>query len=121
LDVPTVVAEFYRGAERHGQPPENLIPRRVYRYEISLAAALDLRESVALATVGLTEGDIQGDDLSACQAVGEAAHYLAMEGIVAPSAAGPGEIVAVFYSRLRMGSAMRDVDFVEWTSLPSRS
>lgn len=121
LDLPTIVAEFYRSAERHGRPPENLLPRRLYRYEVRLSAVLDLREESALRAVELDDADLRGDDPRACQAVGEAAHYLGLEGILAPSAVGSGDILAAFYSKLRGGSVIRDVASELWTSLPRRA
>src|SRR6266511_1404509 len=121
LDLETLGAEFHRAAEREGLQPEALLPRRVYRYEIRLAAVLDLRDARALDAAGLTDADIESDDLRACQAVGEAGHYLGSEGILAPSAVGPGDVLAIFYSRLRAGSSVTHFELKTWTSLPARS
>lgn len=118
LDLETIVAEFYRAAQRHGRPPEDFLPRKLCRYDVRLSAALDLREQPVLSAVELTDADLRGNDLRACQAIGEAAHYLGLEGILAPSAVGPGVILATFYSKLRGGSFVRDVAEELWTSPP---
>lgn len=120
LDIPTITAEFYRAAERQGMRSEDLLPRKVYRYEVRLVALLDLRRKSALETVGLTEALVRGDDLRPCQVIGESAHYLGLEGLLAPSAVGPGPVLAVFYSKLRAGSFVRDVAEETWTSLPPK-
>lgn len=120
LDVATIVSEFYRGAQREGMRPEDLLPRKLFQYEVELTAVLDLREDEAREVLDLTEDEFRGDDLSPCQAIGEAAHYIGLEGVLAPSAVGPGDVLAVFYSRLKAGSSVRDVSYETWTSLPPR-
>ncbi|MHB8513142.1 MAG: RES family NAD+ phosphorylase [Actinomycetota bacterium] len=118
LDIATITAEFYRSATRNGMPPEAMLPRKVLRYEIQLSAVLDLRLERARDAIGLTNADTAGDDLGPCQSIGEAAHYLGLEGILAPSAAGLGSVLAVFYAKLRAASFIRDHEYDTWTSLP---
>src|SRR3954452_5639696 len=84
----TAIAEFVRMAARAGRVPEDFLPRRLYRYEVRLAALLDLRTAVARAAAELRDEDLFGDDPAACQAIGEAAQYLGREGVIAPSATG---------------------------------
>jgi RES domain-containing protein len=120
LSRESVVAEFYRLAQRQSMAPENLLPRRMNRYQVRLTAVLDLRSLPTLATVGLVAADLQADDPSRCQAVGNAAHYVGFEAVWAASATGVGEIVAVFYDRLLPDSFIDPVDVEEWSSLPPR-
>jgi len=47
--------------------------------------------------------DIADDDWTACQAVGHAAYFLDMGGVVAPSATGYGIVIAVFEARVTPG------------------
>ena len=115
----TVVREFFRLAHRMGLAPEDFLPRRFYRYSFELRGLLDLREAEARAAVGLTEANIASDDLGPCQAVGEAAHYLGREGVIAPSATGAGTVLAVFFDRLTAGSSVHDLDYETWESPPS--
>jgi len=52
--------------------------------------------------------------------VGEAAHYLGLEGLLAPSAVGQ-DVLVVFSSRLRAGSSVEVVGDELWSSLPRLS
>lgn len=116
LERQTVVREFLRLARRTGRAPDDFLPRRFYRYGFELSALLDLREADARAAVGLTEAHISSDNLAPCQAVGEAAHYLGREGVIAPSATGAGAVLAVFFDRLAAGSFVRELDYETWQS-----
>jgi RES domain-containing protein len=118
LDVPTVIAEFYRLVARQDRQPDDLLPRRLYRYEVHLSSVLDLRQGSARNALGLSDADLSSNDLRACQAAGEAAHYLGLEGILAPSAVGPGHVLAVFYGNLKAGSYVHDLDYETWTAVP---
>lgn len=53
--------------------------------------------------LGLTLEDVEDDDWTVCQAVGEAAHFLALAGVAAPSASGVGLVVAAFEDRVKAG------------------
>lgn len=64
---------------------------------------IDLTSTEALDHVGLTLDDVQDDDWTACQAVGQAAHFLGMAGVAAPSATGVGLVIAAFEDRLTTG------------------
>lgn len=90
-----VVAELYRRAEREGRPPEDLLPRKLCRYDVRLAAVLDLTEESALRQAGLTAADISSHDMGRCQTIGHAAYYLRLEGLLAPSATGIGQALAL--------------------------
>lgn len=120
LDRSTAAAEFYRRAEREGRPPEQLLPRRLYRYRVELEAVLDLTGRDALTHAALSPTDISSDDLSRCQAVGDAAHYLGLEAILTPSATSAGRNLAVFFDRLRSGSTVEPLDFELWEMPPRR-
>jgi RES domain-containing protein len=96
----------------------DFLPRRFYRYQVGLQSLLDVRAPGALAALELSEAELTGDDPSACQSVGDAAHYLGREGVVAPSATGSGVVLAVFFDRLQADSFIRDLDFEEWSAAP---
>ncbi|MFL5799132.1 MAG: RES family NAD+ phosphorylase [Actinomycetota bacterium] len=115
-----VVAEFFRFAERSGRPPEELLPRTLHHYRVELGEVLDLRGSAALGAVGLTAGDVQSDDPGRCQRVGEAAHYVGFEAVLAPSATLVGHVLAVFTDRLHAGSTTEPLDHERWDTLPPR-
>lgn len=113
----TVEAEFRRMADRQGLEPAQFLPRRIYKLEVELQAVTDLTRS-SLPPQALANLDLSSDDLTATQAVGEAAQYLGREAILAPSAAGEGNVLAVFIDRLLPESRVDDVDFEVWTKTP---
>jgi len=119
LSAGTVAAEFYRLAEHQGMPAENLLPRRLQEYAVDLHAVLDLRDPAAREALGLTDAVIASDDPSFCRLVGDAAHYAGFEAIVAPSATGVGDVLAVFTDRLIAGSTLQPGSPVLWEQLPS--
>jgi RES domain-containing protein len=118
LSERTLIAEFYRFAGRSSLPPANLLPRRLCVLQVDLRVVLDLRSTDALAAVGLTAADLESDDWSACQQVGDAAHKLEFEGLLAPSATGTGDVLAIFELHLRPQSVVREVDHKLWAELP---
>jgi RES domain-containing protein len=120
LDVETVADEFHRLARRQGLTPDDFLPRELHRFEVRLAAALDLRGDEARQAVDLSDRQLRGDDPHRCQGIGEAAHYLGLEGIVAPSAAGPGTVLAIFLERLRPGSVLEPLSSETWAAPPPR-
>jgi len=106
LDRETVIAEFRRMAHRHRLAPNAFLPRTFYRYGVHLANVLDLRHPDATEAVGLAPSALTDNDLTRCQQVGEAAQHLGREGVLAPSAAGNGTVLAVFMDRLGAGSVL---------------
>lgn len=119
LERQTTVSEFYRLAARQGRAPEDFLPRRLCRYEVTLSAVLDLQDLTARASVDLGEAELKANDATRCRQIGEAAHYLGLEGILAPSATGEGTVLAVFFDRLHADSQIRDIDHEPWTAPPS--
>lgn len=114
LDEAVVVAEFRRFVERQGRAVADFLPRTRYRYELELRNLLDLRSQAALASVGLSLADTRAEDLIACQLVGEAAHHGGREGVLAPSATGAGDVLALFIDRLEAGSSVVPKPVGEW-------
>ena len=79
---------------------------------------LDLRDVEVRASLDLSDTELKANDAAKCRLIGEAAHYLGLEGILAPSAAGEGTIIAVFFDRLRADSEIRPIDHESWTASP---
>lgn len=115
----TAIAELGRLARRGGRRPEEFLPRIMVEYAVTLDSVLDLRLPDAQERVGLTPAQIAGDDLSPCQAVGEAARYAGREAIIAPSAAGTGEVVAIYLDELQRASAVDVTGQETWDELPA--
>lgn len=96
------LGEVERIAESQGTAPHVLLRASYTLHEIAVAdlPVLDLREEQALAHVGLTLADISDPDWTACQAVGNAAWFLGLGGVLAPSATGEGLVLAAFEARV---------------------
>jgi RES domain-containing protein len=118
LSIEVVAAEFRRLAERAGRDPADFMPRHLLQYEIELRAVLDLTDEAAMAAVGLTEAQLRSSNSEACQRVGEAAHHLGREGVLAPSATGEGLVLAVFVERLLPTSRLDIVSTTVWRTPP---
>jgi RES domain-containing protein len=114
----TVIAEFHRLAGRQRLAPEQFLPRTLHRYAIDLHSVLDLRERDARADVGLGIADIESDSLGPCQTVGGAAFEIGFEALIAPSATGHGDVLAVFLQRVAAGSSVREDHAEMWEHVP---
>lgn len=97
----TCIAEFLRMAEGQGLGPESFLPRDIHEISLRELEVLDISTEANLAAVGLTSKEIASDDRSDCQEIGKLAHYLGLQGIVAPSATGNGLTIAVFEPTVR--------------------
>ena len=102
----TMLDELDRAARRQGLRVADLLPRVEVRYRVRLQRLLDLRDADALASVGLKEADLAADNWTACQVVGEAAHQVGVEGILAPSATSDGDVLVVFLDQIALGSTL---------------
>jgi RES domain-containing protein len=118
LERETTIAELHRLAFRQGRVPDDFLPRRMYRYEVALAAVLDLRDPGARVELKLSDAELRSVDAARCRLIGEAANQLGFEGILAPSATGSGTVLAVFFDRLRASSSVRDIDHETWSASP---
>lgn len=116
LDEPTVAAEFRRHAARQGRSLIDFLPRTLYAYDSTLQNVLDLRDEEARRAVGVTMTQITSDELLPCQHVGEAAQHLGREGILAPSATGSGQVLAVFLDSIAAGSSIEPHALGSWNT-----
>jgi hypothetical protein len=80
--------------------PAVKFPRTIHAVSVEGLEVIDLRSSSALGSVGLTQDDVAHADHARCQEVGEAAAYLRVEGVVARSATGVGDVWAVFLDNI---------------------
>lgn len=114
----TAAAEFYRRAEGENLAPEDLLPRRLHQYRVRLSAVLDLTDIEIRNALGISTDDLTSNDRSLCNALGDAAHYVGFEGILAPSATGVGDVLVVFWDRLKAESDVEPFAFKDWTTPP---
>lgn len=117
LSPAVAAAELRRLADRNARSIEDLLPRRLHRYHIRLHAVLDLTTEDALKTLEVTEEAISSDDLSLPQRLGEAAHYVGFEAILASSGAGHGVTLSVFFDAIRADSETKPLDSTLWESV----
>jgi RES domain-containing protein len=104
------MVEVDRAAETHSVEPERMlsVPYRLHTIEVNGLSVLDLRTAEAQAEVGLEIEDIFGKDWSAGQAVGHAAWFLEMAGVLAPASGGIGLVITAYEHRARPGQVTLD-------------
>jgi hypothetical protein len=95
-DVATVDGEFERLLARANLPATALQPRRLTTIRLDLHNVLDLRDEELLRALGIRREDLLSDDAALPRLVGEVAHEMGYEALIAPSVAGPGDVVAIF-------------------------
>lgn len=105
-------------AERSGRTPQDFLPRHLHRYGLQLSSLVDLREPGARSAVGLKDHELRSNNPVLCQEIGESAHLLGAEGVIAPSATESGTVIAVFIDRLEADSIVSARDFEEWVAPP---
>jgi RES domain-containing protein len=73
------------------------VRRRIGRARVENLRVLDLTDPRVRETLGVTDDDLTSDDLTRCQALGEAARAAGLDGVLAPSAALAGEVILVVF------------------------
>ena len=113
---PCAVAELrYRG-ERLVIGVEGLLPRVLYRYDISLDRVLDLTSDETLDHLGVTTAQIIGTDVAIPRQIGESAQATGSQAIRAPSVTGVDQVLAVFPELLGSGRLLPEL-LERWKSL----
>lgn len=121
----SVTVEAYRHLvdpfAESGMTGEMVAPRRLLICQVSVTEILDLRSEPAQRRVGLTMGDLMSEvgSYAACQGVGRVAHQLGLHGIIAPSASGFGETLALFEQHLPASEMPELVSSEMWEFLPA--
>jgi RES domain-containing protein len=113
---PCAVAELTRAGERLSIGVDGLLPRVLYRYEVSVERVLDLTDQEVRAKVGLGLEVLTGPDWTSCQELGVVAHSLDVQGICSPSATAVGDVLAVFIEHIRLGRLEPEL-VEEWRSV----
>jgi hypothetical protein len=106
-------------ASKFGLATASFIPRVLYGYEVALADALDLRLPDARDALRLDDHALSADPPNLCQLIGEAAVTCGRDAILAPSATGRGDALAVFVARLGPGSRLTHEVVEHWDTPPS--
>ncbi len=99
------MVEVERAAQAASTAPEKLLEAsyRLHTIDVTDLAILDLTAPEAREAVGLEDDDIYGNDWSACQAVGHAAWFLHVQGVLVPAAGGVGLVITAYEQRTRPG------------------
>lgn len=118
LDVATVDLELDRFARRAGMTRAMMSPRRLATIRVRLSRVLDLTNADIRAALDVSEADLTGEDSAVPQAIGETAHHLGYEAILAPSAAGTGHALAIFLDN-RAADSVLEVAEVQEGYVPS--
>jgi RES domain-containing protein len=113
LDLATVDLELDRAARGAGMTTAMMSPRRLATIQVRLSRVLDLTNVDVRAALEVSEADLTGDDPAVPQAIGETAHHLGYEAILAPSAAGRGYALAIFLDNRAADSLLEVTDVQE--------
>jgi RES domain-containing protein len=106
---PCAAAELRLRGERLVIGVEGLLPRVLYRYDVSLDQVLDLTSGETLDHLGITTAQIIGADLTIPRQIGESAHATGSQAIRAPSATGVDEVLAMFPELLGSGRLLPEL------------
>jgi RES domain-containing protein len=119
----SVTAEAYRHLvdATEGLRGSDVGPRRLWTCHVNISDVLDLRLPGNLTRLGLTDGDLLTEPWNylKCHQVAVAAHQLELHGIIAPSASGLGETLALFDQHLGPELYPRVVAQDIWQTLPA--
>lgn len=77
------------------QPVPPRIKRTLYRIAVDLQSVIRL-DLGTLAALGVTESELRSSNMATCQAVGDAAAWLRLDGIIVPSVRAEGENLVVY-------------------------
>lgn len=113
-----VVNEFHRLAKRQRLDASQFLPRTLYRYDVDLANVLNLSVPTVRDVLEIDEASILVEDLALPQSIGEAAFAAGRTAILAPSAAGPDDALAVFSSKLGNDSTIAEEQIEIWETVP---
>lgn len=80
-------------------PPTRRSGYTLHRLFVRVDRLLDLRDGEVLTSMGVTDDDLVGDDLTACQSVGGAAEWLGCDGLLVPSARATGVNLVIFVNK----------------------
>jgi RES domain-containing protein len=121
----SIAVEAYRHLvdpfAENGMTGDMIAPRRLLVCKVSVTEILDLRSEAAQLRVALSDDDLMSGvgDYEACQTVGRVAHQLGLHGIIAPSATGLGETLALFEQHLPADELPTLIQDEAWDVLPT--
>lgn len=99
----TCVAEFHRMADGQGKGPASFLPRTLHTITVDDLEIIDLTTVGALESIGLRLSDLEADDWTPCQQIGDAVDTLGLGGLLADSATGSGVVLTVYLTHANLG------------------
>lgn len=93
----TVWAEWYRVIAETGIPPDTALPRDLWRWQVEIGEIADLSDRKRLDRVGLSPPLPHRRTWPPCQEVGGELFRLGWRGLLAPSAARPGDLALCLF------------------------
>ena len=106
-------AELIRQASRQSLAIDDLLPREFWRIEGELDKVLDLLDDSTLSMIGIDRDDLIRDDQTLTRQIGEAAYEHQFQAILAPSATGVDQVLAIFTENLA-GAVLDPTLIGEW-------
>jgi RES domain-containing protein len=113
----TAGAELTRLAYRNSIAIGSSLPRHVYRCRLRSTKVIDLRQPLVAASLGFSETESVEAARHVTQLIGEMAHALGFEAIIAPSVTGSGDMIAIFPEYVHRSTL--DIRHIELWALPS--
>ena len=92
------------------QPLRPRATRTLHRLAIALKSVVELTDSSLLELLGVDQEALASDHHAACQAVGAAAAFLHLDGIVVPSARSPGHNIVILFAGVDSLPDIRVID-----------
>ncbi len=102
-----------------GMEPSMVAARMFLHCGVDIDNVVDLRTEHSLEVLDIS-GDVLVGDPGPCQVVGDLAFENGYKGVIAPSAAGPGETIAVFMENLTESEVPKKIEAHMWDKLPPR-
>ncbi|UNX53436.1 RES family NAD+ phosphorylase [Georgenia sp. TF02-10] len=119
----SVTIEAYRHLvdDVEGMTGDEVGPRTLWTCQVAVTNVLDLRQASSRDAVSLTLDHLSSavDEYEKCQRVAQAAYRMQLHGIIAPSAGGLGETLALFEDHLPANELPVVLRRETWARLPA--
>lgn len=83
--------------------PASFLPRTLHTISVDELEVIDLTTVGALESIGLQRSDLEADDWTPCQHIGDAVDTLGLGGLLADSATGRGVVLTVYVRHAHHG------------------
>jgi hypothetical protein len=118
-----VIVEAYRPLvdDVEGMSAQRVRNRRLVHVQVHAREVLDLRNRRSWVALGISDNELTSDigNYSSCQRIGHVSHQLGLHGVIAPSASGLGETLALFVDLLSVNEIPTQIgELLEWVTYP---